>query len=647
VFSHEKYDRSLCTLHISSREADELQIIAFKNLKKEVDAMPQGQARTAFEKIMVAGMNAKEITILFPEKSERFAQRLVKKELPFHPFILARELGIPRPGGKNGRRKAFCIGWFVRNSAVVSGMKVLSLKGDLEGVWEDMARDAISQDVPDLRFPFKLQRFDELRRINQINLRPKSKFESDIKTRHAMVTNKLKALSPDDPSRPTYEAELERLETALELSGLIRKAHQDRRLLSNMEKNPKRAHISIDYFSMGLGKYGLEAAVDVHVIICYFASEPVIPDSFRNMKMNVNVEVKKQPFKMDEVAPLTLDVQKRRTKAEMTKAREDDPTLVLRKPQNFRVQNVMKSKGRSSELFVDPKIKESVRAKEDDRSWKVEIMILAPKKKSRDEDDDELNPEDDDELFDGQNSLACIRDMVHIIKTDLFKANGITEIEVDSDGCPRNYATLLCLFGFSLLTKYFTLVIRNFLFPTIAFLACDQLGGAALKRLDHYAAIGHHVKTVEDLARVLSEVSNVHVFLANKVIEAEVEDILPQVVKSSVPFVKKNFSFKMISPGKLEAKRSPLDNYAPYHIDAVGLDAAPTDREKAAEDWYHRSKTLSAKRMAVSSKEDRGKLKRKAVSTAVEEVEASEDDDDSLSSSESQYRPPKKTPKKR
>ncbi len=245
---------------------------------------------------------------------------------------------------------------------------------------------------------------------------------------------------------------------------------------------------------------------------------------------------------------------------------------------------------------------------------------------------DEENPDDDDEHFDGQTALAYCRDIEQVISTGLFTANGISELEIDSDGDPRNYVTGTGHYYLSTLKAPngpFSYVARNIFFPNEGANHCDVIAGNSYKALDKKAAIGHLVQNWQDLGRVLSEVSNSQVFMASREIELRLEEELPQVVKSPVPFLKNNYQFIVESEGKYKARRSPKDQFKSYTLEPLGIDQAPNELERVEEEWYHRSATLSARRTALTPKEGRSQLRKKPFEKEDESEESSESQEES------------------
>jgi hypothetical protein len=573
-------------------------------------------------------MNAKEILSIMPNLNQSSAYRLITVTPPIQPFEVARSLGFPRPGGNNGQRYSFAIKNIQKASSIISGMKAFSIEGEFTSVYDSYVADCLRQSQPNVKFPFSEARFLELLRINHINLRAMTKFHSKQKIRLKSVLLKLKRLESKDRLSVEEKKEMKRLDEEKvqlqafkELAGLLRADHQNKRLLSNMVNNKKRSHVTIDHFAIGLGRYGLEATVEGHVIILYFPFEPKIPPKF-DARRYQPPETKLEPFDDTELEKQEKIIVHRNKKAEMTGHRALGLKAPMREP-NVLDKNRRLSNSPSPELLVDPKIKLAVETKEKDRAYIIRICILAQKRRLTDENEDGENPEDDDEHFEGQTPLASCRDLAQVVATEIFSFNNIDEMEIDSDGDPRNYVTGISHYYLSSLKKPngpFTFIARNIFAPGEGASYADQLIGNVYRRLDANAAVGHHVTNIIELARVVSEVAGFYVFLASKEIEAEVEEKLPAVVKSPVPFLKANYQFVVNFIGSYKARRSPNDEYLNYELVGGGIDLAPTAVEAATAEWFHRSKTLQEQRKPKSSKSDRSSLKRKETDKDIAQV---------------------------
>jgi hypothetical protein len=629
--------------------------------------MPQGVGKTSWKVVAVHGMNAKEISRVFPEISRSSAYELIASTPLIEPYMMAKSLGFPRPGGGNGERLKFAIKWIDAHSGVESGMKVRSMKGKFKDILKRYSRDALSQPLANVKFPFKEQRFAEMLSINHINIRSFTKFHSDNKIRLETVKKRLETLlgkkrlsAAERLEKAKLVDEKKDLELGHAIAGLLRRDHQSKRLLSNMLKNPKRAHCTLDHFSIGVGHYGLEGCIDVHVLVLYFPREPVLPENFvRSCFTPVATEL--ELFDDEEREPLNLAKIPRATKAEMTEKRK----LGLAGPKRDRSlvdTNRQCAKSRSPDLIVDPEIIEKVDQKSSDRAYRVEICVVAPKKRTVEATDDGENVDDDDEHFDGQTALAYARDLEQVVQTGIFQANGIEEIEFDSDGDPRNYVTGTGHYYISSLLApngLFSYVGRNIFYPREGASYCDLLAGKTYVKLDQMASIGHNVKNAQELARVISGVSQIHVMMASKEVERRLDETLPMVVKSPVPFLKAHFQFVVTGLGSFKARRSPNDPFKSFKLIPSEEDAILSLREKATEEWFHRSETLTAQRAPLSSRSERSNLKRNTLSLDYDDHESSEDEIMELqagkrkrskskqgSGDDDDFRPSQKRPKK-
>ena len=132
-----------------------------------------------------------------------------------------------------------------------------------------------------------------------------------------------------------------------------------------------------------------------------------------------------------------------------------------------------------------------------------------------------------------------------------------------------------------------------------------------LKSLDHNnPADSEKIRELTDRKKLLDEETALSGLLRQAHQSSKLLSNL--LKKSSTPFLKSNYQFLFEDgEGKVKARRSPLDAYKQFEMIPVGLDAAPSERERVAEEWFHNSKTLATKITPVSSKHTRKELKKK------------------------------------